>query len=105
VNRESRATREAVNRGEQYTAVSRRCRHQLADLSNGGVDAHGCLVCPWHGARYDLETGEMVSGPQGFLNYQGRTPGYSALVKAVGQVLRLRRRPAHVEGTRIVVDE
>jgi hypothetical protein len=22
-------------------------------------------VCPWHGARYDVETGRMVRGPQG----------------------------------------
>ena len=71
-------------------AVSRRCRHQLADLSKGRVDADGCLVCPWHGARYDTRTGAMVDGPQGFFFYRGRTPGYSALVKAYAQYLGLR---------------
>jgi nitrite reductase/ring-hydroxylating ferredoxin subunit len=25
----------------------------------------GCLECPWHAARYDVRTGEMVRGPQG----------------------------------------
>ena len=25
----------------------------------------GCLECPWHAARYDVATGEMVRGPQG----------------------------------------
>jgi 3-phenylpropionate/trans-cinnamate dioxygenase ferredoxin component len=71
-------------------AVSRRCRHQLADLSEGRVDADGCLVCPWHGARYDTGTGAMVDGPQGILFYRGRTPGYSALVLAYAKHLGLR---------------
>lgn len=25
----------------------------------------GCLECPWHGARYAVDTGKMVRGPQG----------------------------------------
>lgn len=81
-----------VNRGGQVTAVSPRCRHQLGDLSQGSLDADGCLVCPWHGSRYDVDTGAMVDGPKGFLWYVGRTPGYSQVVKAVGGVLRLQRR-------------
>ena len=71
------------NRGDdQYFAVSRRCRHQLADLSEGTIDADGCLVCPWHQSRYDVRTGEMVEGPRGFLGYHGPTPGYTQLVRA-----------------------
>ncbi len=81
----------AVGRsGGRDFAVSRRCRHQLADLSDGRVDADGCLVCPWHGARYDTTTGAMVDGPQGILFYRGRTPGYSALVLAYAKRLKLR---------------
>ncbi len=56
----------AVARSPRGTvAVSPRCRHQLADLSKGSLDRNGCLVCPWHGARYDLGTGAMVEGPKG----------------------------------------
>ena len=69
-----------VSGGEDF-AVSRRCRHQLADLSKGTVDADGCLVCPWHASRYDVRTGAMVDGP---------TPGYSALVLAYAKRLKLR---------------
>ncbi|MHA3703661.1 Rieske (2Fe-2S) protein [Jatrophihabitans sp. YIM 134969] len=77
-------------------AVSRRCRHQFADLSRGEVDADGCLVCPWHGSRYDVRSGEMTAGPRGFLGYHGPTPGYSELVLALGRRLRLRvRKPAN----------
>jgi nitrite reductase/ring-hydroxylating ferredoxin subunit len=92
-----------ANADGRLAAVSRRCRHQLADLSAGSVDADGCLVCPWHQARYDLHTGEMVSGPRGFLGYHGPTPGYSGLVKRLGQVVRLRVRRARREGPEVVV--
>ena len=78
------------NTGTADFAVSRRCRHQLADLSKGTVDAEGCLVCPWHGSRYDVRTGEMVTGPKGFLAYHGPTPGYTQFVLAYGRKLRLR---------------
>jgi nitrite reductase/ring-hydroxylating ferredoxin subunit len=71
-------------------AVSRVCRHQLGDLSKGTVDADGCLVCPWHQARYDVTDGRMFTGPRGFLGYHGRTPGYTQLVRAYARVLRLR---------------
>lgn len=86
-------------------AVSRRCRHQLADLSKGRVAPDGCLVCPWHGARYDTGTGAMVDGPQGFLSYRGRTPGYSALVKSYARYLGLRVGRVVRRGGRIRVEK
>ena len=92
------------NRGDRYFAVSRRCRHQLADLSEGSVDADGCLVCPWHQSRYDVRTGEMVEGPRGFLGYHGPTPGYTQLVRLVGRVARLRVRRATRRGDDVVLE-
>lgn len=75
--------------GEDF-AVSRRCRHQLADLSDGRVDSEGCLVCPWHGARYDVSDGVMTEGPRGLFGYHGHIPGYAALVRAYARFLPLR---------------
>ena len=93
------------NRGDdRYFAVSRRCRHQLADLSEGSIDAHGCLVCPWHRSRYDVRTGEMVAGPTGFLGYHGPTPGYTQLVRLLGRVARLRVRRATRQGDDVVLE-
>lgn len=69
-------------------AVSRRCRHLRADLAEGSIDDDGCLVCPWHQARYDVATGQMVSGPQGVF---ARIPGFGALNKALTHFLPLRR--------------
>ena len=94
-----------ANRDGEYVATSRRCRHQLADLSEGTVDADGCLVCPWHQARYDLDTGAMVSGPRGFLGYHGPTPGYTGLVRLLGKVVPLRVRRAVRRGDDVVVPD
>lgn len=92
-------------RGEdRYFAVSRRCRHQLADLAEGALDADGCLVCPWHQSRYDVRTGGMVEGPRGFLGYHGPTPGYTQLVELLGRVLRLRVRRAARRGDDVVLE-
>ena len=93
-----------ANRDGDLRAVSSRCRHQLADLSKGSLDRDGCLVCPWHGARYDLDSGAMVEGPKGFLAYVGRTPGYTQLVQAYAAVLRLRRARVERRGERVVVE-
>jgi nitrite reductase/ring-hydroxylating ferredoxin subunit len=92
-----------ADRDGELRAVSSRCRHQLADLSKGSLDKNGCLVCPWHGSRYDLDTGAMVEGPKGFFGYVGRTPGYTQVFAVLGKVARLRRRPVRREGDRIVV--
>ena len=93
------------NRGDdRYFAVSRRCRHQLADLAEGSLDADGCLVCPWHQSRYDVRTGEMVEGPKGFLAYHGPTPIYTQLVELLGRIARLRVRRAVRQGDDVVLE-
>ena len=92
------------NRDGEPFAVSRRCRHQLADLSEGTLDADGCLVCPWHQSRYDVTTGKMVGGPHGFLGYHGATPGYTQLVRGYGKVLKLKVRKVLRRGDDIVVE-
>lgn len=39
-----------------------RCSHRGGPLSQGVV-ADGCVSCPWHGSRFDLEDGHVVRGP------------------------------------------
>ena len=47
-----------------FYAVSDRCTHGRASLSEGSVDGGGCILqCPWHGGQYDLATGEPAGGP------------------------------------------
>lgn len=75
------------SKGELF-AVTRVCRHLYADLSKGAIDGEGCLVCPWHGSRYDVKTGRMVSGPGGVF---AKIPGLGAAFKALTRVLPLGR--------------
>jgi nitrite reductase/ring-hydroxylating ferredoxin subunit len=73
--------------GELF-AVTRRCRHLRADLAGGSIDDDGCLVCPWHGAKYDVATGQMTRGPQGIF---ARIPGLSHTFRLLTKVLPLGR--------------
>ena len=91
----------AVGNNGDYFAVSRRCRHLRADLAEGSIDADGCLVCPWHQAKYDVKTGRMTRGPQGvFAKIPGVDAGYIALTKA----WPLRRGNVTVDGDELQVD-
>ena len=74
--------------GEPF-AVSNRCRHLGASLGEGRIAEDGCLECPWHRARYDVETGAMTRGPQGlaFVAVRGAVKGYTNLA------FRLKRHP------------
>ena len=69
-------------------AVGRRCRHLGADLADGSIDDDGCLVCPWHGAKYDVDTGRMVRGPRGAY---ARIPGLDWAYRTFTRVVPLRR--------------
>lgn len=89
------------NTGDELFAVSRRCRHLGADLAKGSIDRDGCLVCPWHGARYDVGTGRMVRGPQGVF---ARIPGFDRLERAISTIVPLRRRPVIEEDGSIVFE-
>jgi nitrite reductase/ring-hydroxylating ferredoxin subunit len=81
-------------------AVSRRCRHLGADLAKGGIDPDGCLVCPWHQARYDVSTGHMVRGPQGVF---AKVPGLGLLFTTLTRVLPLGRGTVTTDGDEVVV--
>lgn len=45
-----------------FYAVDDECTHQGGPLSEGEVDGTE-VTCPWHGAVFNLETGEAVSPP------------------------------------------
>lgn len=78
-----------ANADGRYVALSRRCRHWGADLSRGSIARDGCLVCPWHGARYDVDTGRMVRGPRGMFE---KIPGLNRALRTLTRVVPLRRR-------------
>ncbi|MCB5176047.1 DUF2231 domain-containing protein [Microvirga lenta] len=46
----------------RISAMGARCSHMGGPLDEGWI-LNGGLVCPWHGSRYDLETGHPMDGP------------------------------------------
>ena len=88
------------NAGGELFAVTRRCRHLYADLANGRVDRDGCLVCPWHGSKYDVKTGRIVRGPQGVY---ARIPGLGAALVALTKVFPLGRGTVDVREGKVFV--
>jgi len=50
--------------GKVY-ALAETCAHLGGPLSEGKIE-NGCIVCPWHASTFELETGEVFSGPSAF---------------------------------------
>ena len=78
-----------ISAGKPF-AVSNRCRHLFASLGEGQVTEDGCLECPWHASRYDVESGKMVRGPQGAYK------PLAGVVKATTGAIPLKRFPVEL---------
>ena len=46
-----------------YYAMVNVCTHAGADLHEGEL-SNNELTCPWHGAKWDIKTGNLISFPQ-----------------------------------------
>lgn len=51
-----------INLGDTLSAIEDVCTHDYCPLSGGLVEA-GAIVCPRHGARFDLRTGAALCAP------------------------------------------
>ncbi|HLW22895.1 MAG TPA: non-heme iron oxygenase ferredoxin subunit [Steroidobacteraceae bacterium] len=51
-----------VRSGEQYYAIEDVCTHDGAELTGGAVEGTE-IICPRHGARFCLRTGEALTPP------------------------------------------
>ena len=62
--------------GERYYALDDTCTHRGGPLSEGEIQ-DGEVECPWHGAHFDLETGEVTRppAPRGVSRYAVRVQG------------------------------
>jgi nitrite reductase/ring-hydroxylating ferredoxin subunit len=45
-----------------YYAIDDTCTHKGGPLSEGHISGT-TITCPWHGATFDVKTGEVVSPP------------------------------------------
>ncbi len=46
----------------KYYAIDDTCTHRGGPLSEGGLDGKE-VTCPWHGAVFDVTTGEVLGPP------------------------------------------
>lgn len=51
-----------VRDGEDILALHDRCSHRGCSLASGELDG-GTVVCPCHGSRFDLRSGQVLHGP------------------------------------------
>jgi len=52
-----------VNIRGNYYAVSNICTHEEARLHEGRLSGKE-LVCPWHGAKWDVTSGKLIMFPE-----------------------------------------
>ncbi|MBK8233335.1 MAG: non-heme iron oxygenase ferredoxin subunit [Candidatus Eisenbacteria bacterium] len=67
----------------RFLAIGGECTHSGAPLGEGDLEGT-CVVCPWHGATFDLETGEARTPP-------AHDPVEAYRVQVVGDEVQVRR--------------
>src|SRR5436309_11296711 len=45
-----------------FFALENACTHEEGPLAEGDIEGHE-VTCPWHGARFDIRTGEVLCDP------------------------------------------
>ena len=64
------------NVGGKFHAVDNACTHRGGPLSEGKLEGDK-VICPWHGAKFNVSSGEALSPPavQGVGSYKVRVNG------------------------------
>lgn len=64
------------NRDGAYHAIEDACPHRGGPLSEGQVEGTA-VICPWHGAKFDMTTGQVLGPPAraGVASFRTRVSG------------------------------
>lgn len=70
----------------QFYAIDDLCTHDGGPLAEGALEGH-TIICPRHGARFDIRTGRVLSMPatQNVPAHEVKVEGDDVLVKIVGE--------------------
>ena len=71
------------NSNGEIFAVSNICPHKQTALIFDGFIEEGCVVCPAHGWKFDLRTGNKKSGSKGLEIYEVKVFDENIYVKVV----------------------
>jgi nitrite reductase/ring-hydroxylating ferredoxin subunit len=71
-----------------YYATQDKCTHAGGPLSKGELDGE-CIVCPWHGSRFNVRDGTVLNGParKPLKSYQVIVEGETGRVEQEGSLL------------------
>jgi len=50
------------NIGGEFFALDNLCTHEEGPLCEGEIEGYA-VTCPWHGAKFDIRTGEVLQDP------------------------------------------
>jgi 3-phenylpropionate/trans-cinnamate dioxygenase ferredoxin subunit len=50
------------NSNGEYFAIDNECTHVGGPLCEGEIE-DGKIICPWHGAEFDLKSGQAIAPP------------------------------------------
>lgn len=75
-----------VNIEGKYYAISNICTHEGGPLADGTLEGFE-VECPWHGSKFDVRTGEVMSplASEPEPTYQAKVDGNSILIKKQGE--------------------
>ncbi len=62
--------------GGKYYAIENTCPHRGGPLAEGEMNGEE-VICPWHGARFNIKTGAVLAppAPQGVKSFPVRVTG------------------------------
>jgi ferredoxin-NADP reductase/nitrite reductase/ring-hydroxylating ferredoxin subunit len=74
-----------VNVEGKYYAIGNICTHEGGPLADGTLEGYE-VECPWHGSKFDVRTGEVMSPPASEPEpaYQVKVEGNNILIKKQG---------------------
>jgi nitrite reductase/ring-hydroxylating ferredoxin subunit len=75
------------NSGGRLFALEAMCGHRNGPLDQGPV-SDGTVTCPWHGAKFDLDSGKVVGG--NIFVRRSTRPVRAFRVRAIGGLIALR---------------
>jgi len=73
-----------INVDNNYYAIGNVCTHQGGPLNEGMLDEHE-LECPWHLAKFDIRTGNVLTPPA-----EKSVPSYDVMVEGTNILIRKR---------------
>jgi nitrite reductase/ring-hydroxylating ferredoxin subunit len=67
----------------QFFALDNVCTHEGGPLAEGEISGHE-VTCPWHGATFDIKTGEVLGPPayEAVARYGVRVTGSDVEIEA-----------------------